>query len=209
MAQEPPDELLMARVSRGDREAFRALVERHQQSVFQLAWRQLGSRAEAEEVAQDTFERLYHAAGGYREIGCFRAWLLVIATRLCLNRKARHARWREQATEPDILAALAGPAPGAAEEELDQVRLHRAVRDAVLALPEEQRMAVLLCRFEGLSYAEIGAAMGKSVPAVTSLIWRAGERLRLALGEQLPPDGPASRKEPAPGRLKYPGADEP
>lgn len=195
----------MQRVASGDRAAFAALVERYQALVFRVAYRVLGRRADAEDVVQDTFLRLYLARARYRPTASFSSYLLTITTRLCLNRKARKSARQETSSEPDALerAAGAGEEAGSEQRVLQEER-DRAVRAAIAALPADQRMALVLFRFEQLSYEEIAAAMNRSESSVTSLLWRARARLRDALGE-IDAEDEAPRKISA-GRRLEPGA---
>lgn len=176
------DAWLMTQIADGDHGAFAALVERYQQMVFALAYRHLGSRADAEDMAQETFVRLYQAAPRYRQAAPLRAYLLTITSRLCLNRSARAPRRREQGVDGSALEQFATVDAGPEQELLGRERA-LAVQRAVLALPDDQRLALLLFRFEGLSCEAVAEAMGKSVAAVTSLLWRARERLGHELEE--------------------------
>ena len=176
------DKKLMEKVVRGDHEAFEELVLRHQASVFGLAYRYLGERSEAEDVAQETFVRLMGAASRYRPEAQFRTYLLKITTNLCLNRRARSYRRLEERLDPSD-ARLSNqrtsePDPEQALLRSEQVQ---AVRGAVLALPEDQRIALILFRFHGMSYDQVAEVMDKSPSAVTSLLWRARQRLRREL----------------------------
>ena len=171
----------MARVASGDQSAFRDLVTRHQNMVFGLAYRYLGDAADAEEIAQEAFCRLYAAAGRYRPEAAFRTYLLRIVTNLCSNRRARAYRRREEIRDPsdlDTKSSMATPRSELLGAERDQ-----AVRDAVAALPDDQRITLILFRFEGLSYEEVSDLTGKSVSSVTSTLWRARANLRRALHE--------------------------
>lgn len=177
------DEKLVARVAQGDHEAFRALVVRHRESVFGIAFRYLGNRSDAEEMAQETFVRLFEAAHRYRFEAKFRTYLLTITVRLCLNRRARRDR-REEAYDPGstVFSRLPSVAPNPEDAVVrDERRL--AISEAVLSLPEDQRLALILFYFEELPYQTIAKMMGKPIPAVTSLLWRARERLRRDLKE--------------------------
>jgi RNA polymerase sigma-70 factor (ECF subfamily) len=174
-------------------------VLRHQDAVFALAYRVLGNNADAEEIAQETFVRLYEAAPRYRPDAAFRTYLLRITTNLCLNRKARAYRQREQQREPQEIDAAPANSPAPADPEHLVLREERAaaVRAAVLALPEDQRVALILFRYEGFSYEAIAELTNKSVSAVTSLLWRARAALRASLGDwvaepgaQDPPQSP-------------------
>lgn len=176
----------MQRVSAGDRCAFRVIVERHQAAVYALAFRHLGTRAEAEDVTQETFVRLFGAAGRYESRGRLRSYVLRIAANLALNRRARHQRRFERSLDEAGSVALASEITGNPETHADERQRVSAIREAIAALPEDQRMVVLLTRFEELSYAEVARVLDKSVGAVTSLLWRARKELRARLAPPAP-----------------------
>jgi RNA polymerase sigma-70 factor (ECF subfamily) len=185
----------MARVASGDHSAFRDLVVLHQDRVHALAFRFLGNRADAEELSQETFVRLYEAARRYRPEASFRTYLLRITTNLCINRGARAYRQREESREPEEMDAVeSGSTAADPRAELMRQERANAVRDAVLALPADQRIALILFRFEELSYEEISELTGKSVSALTSLLWRARATLRSALEEWIEASSPQDPK---------------
>lgn len=173
----------MARVARGDHAAFRDLVLRHQDRVFGLAYRFFGNRADAEEVAQDSFARLFEAAPRYRAEASFRTYLLRITTNLCINRKARAYRHREESHDPAEVDAASDDDAADPRAALLQKERSLAVRAAVEGLPEDQRLVLILFRYEGLSYDQIAEMTEKSVSAVTSLLWRARASLRASLSD--------------------------
>ena len=186
------DDTLMQRTAAGDEAAFRLLVARWQQQVFAFLVHMLGSVEEAEDMTQDTFLKVFDQARRYRPEGRFRSWLLRIAgnqARSVLRRRkilswvgfdpSRHDR---PATDDDPLQQLA------------RRETARQVREAVASLPPRQRSAVILKRFQGLSYQEIAAVLDTTIPAVESLLQRAAESLRQSLGA---PDSAALRKEQA------------
>ena len=182
------DKQLMIRVASGDKPAFRELVSRHQNTVFAIAYRYLGDAADAEEIAQEAFCRLYAAAGRYRPEAAFRTNLLRIVTNLCSNRRARAYRRREESRNPgdlDIADDTMNPRSAVLAAERCQ-----ALRDAVAALPDEQRITLILARFEGLSYEEISALTGRSVSSVTSTLWRARASLRRSLDKWVQESSP-------------------
>ena len=153
--------------------------------------------------------RLFEAAARYRPTASFRSYLLTITTRLCLNRRAHFGYLREHPTDASVLDEIqAGGAPDPEDDLIEQER-RMDIRAAIGALPDEQRMAIILFRFEGLSYSEIAAVMGKSVSAVTSLMWRANGRLRVALQHLLDDDDEEARKDPPRHRLDKAGAKDP
>ncbi len=174
---------LMLRLARGDMRAFEEIVVQYERAVRNFAYRYLGDERRAEDIAQDTFLRVYKARERWRPEAKFHTWLFTITSRLCLN--AIRSRQRERRVirpaigtdERDSLATApdrrtASPVDGALAEE-------RAVliRRAVGELSENQRRALLLHRFEGLSYQEVAEAMGLSLEAVRSLLVRARKNL--------------------------------
>jgi RNA polymerase sigma-70 factor, ECF subfamily len=182
--QAPSDAQLMAGIRAGDREAFGALVARHQDGVLTYLARLTGQRTRAEDLAQDTFLRLWSQAGqGYQEQGRLRAYLLRIATRLALTELRRESRRR-------LLAALwlghgNGARPQAAAPAEDGGEAQRALRAALDRLPARQRAPLLLVEVEGLSCQEAAAALGVRPGTVKSRIHRARQRLATELRPHL------------------------
>jgi RNA polymerase sigma-70 factor (ECF subfamily) len=173
-----PDLPLLRRVAAGDGAACAALVDRHLGRIVALGWRMLGSRAEAEDVAQEVFLRLWQQAGGWRAGGArFSTWLHRVAVNLCLDRlRRRREVGLDFAGDPPSDA----PHPGAAIQ-------RRAVADRVQAalalLPERQRIAVVLCHFQELGNVEAAAVMEIGVEALESLLSRGRRKLRELLRE--------------------------
>jgi RNA polymerase sigma-70 factor (ECF subfamily) len=185
------DASLMIAFQQGDESAFATLVGRHREKVFRLACRYLGDVNAAEDLAQETFLRVYRARNSWRPEAKFTTWLYRVTANACLNElRARRVRKAVETTAPadrggevredsPDLAAV-DPAEAASKGEV-AIR----VRAAVEALPEDQRMAVLLSKYEGLSYRELADAMERSVPAVKSLLVRARDNLRTTLAPLL------------------------
>ena len=165
------DAYLVGAARGGDTDAFEELVRRHQDPMFRLALRMTGSRADAEEAAQDGFVDAWRSLAQYRGDASFRAWLARIVTRRCLDVVAAR---RPTVELPPVLEQPGGDV-GARAEERDRLR---ALVEAVLALPPDARAALVLREFQGLSYAEVAEALGASLPAVKGRIHRA--RLELA-----------------------------
>ena len=181
------DAALMARVAAGDGAAFRLLVERHSAMVHALAWRMLGP-ADAEDVVQESFTRLWVNAKGWAPAGGgLGGWLRRVATNLCLDRLRR-----PRTVGDELLAGHADEAP-LADATLDAARRQQAVADAVRALPDRQRAAIVLTYYEGLPNAEAAAILGLGVKAVESLLVRARQALIAILVRQ----GLIEREEPA------------
>ena len=172
------DAALMARVAAGDAAAFRRLVERHAAMVHALAWRMLGA-ADAEDVVQESFTRLWVNAKGWAPAGGgLGGWLRRVATNLCLDR----LRWPRMVGD-EALAGHADETP-AADVRLDAARRQAAVAEAVRALPDRQRAAIVLTYYEGVSNAEAAAILGLGVKAVESLLVRARQALTRALARR-------------------------
>ena len=186
LATEPSDIDLMLRFQKGDEEAFDRIVLRHQRSIVNLVRRFIGPLPETEDLAQDVFVRLYQARASYRPTAKFTTFLYRNTLNLCLNflrdRKHRKTVSIDGPGEEDDRrmempdASAEDPAESAGDRERK-----RAVREAVEALPDNQRMAVILSRWEGLSYKDIGETLDLSVMAVKSLLSRAKENLRYKL----------------------------
>ena len=177
MVGDPDAELLLA-FQRGDESAFRTLFERHARAMVAFCNHFVRNPARAEELAQDVFLKLHQAAPRYQPSARFKTFLYRIATNHCLNElrrgeqvARREARGRPD-DEPQDLDALPGSAP-TPEQEAAGGALARAVQALLDRLPEKQRAAFVLCRFQGLSYEEIAVTLDTSVPAVKSLVHRA------------------------------------
>ncbi|MGH7163292.1 MAG: RNA polymerase sigma factor [Planctomycetota bacterium] len=184
---ERSDVELMLAFRAGDDGAFSVLVQRHKDAVMNLTYRYLGNRADAEDLAQEVFLRVYRARKGYRPDAKFSTWLYRVAVNACLNevrsRKSRptHRAAALNAGDGEIGAALPDARNEAPPEAAAREELRAAVRNAVDALPERQRLALLLNKFHGLGYQEMAGALDLSVPAVKSLLVRARESVRRAI----------------------------
>lgn len=171
-----PDEIdvrLMAEIAAGDQHAMATLIRRHQDRVIGLAYRLLGDRHLAEDAAQDAFVQVLRSAGRYTPKARFTTWLYRIVVNRCHDLRRRHRRRKAEGL-PDGLAA-ATDAPG---RPLQAAETAARVRAAIDDLPERQRTAVLLSRFEQFSHRAIADATGWSESAVESLLVRAYARLR-------------------------------
>jgi RNA polymerase sigma-70 factor (ECF subfamily) len=184
-----PSADLMARVQAGDAGAFEELVSLWQDRLVTLFLHHTGDHATAEDLAQEVFLRVYRAREGYRPTAKFSTWIHTIANNVASDLRQRAYRRMERGVPPptgsssaigleQIAIAASGQRPA---RQADRVELQGVVRDAIAALNDNQRMAVLLAKFEQCSYEEIAAAMNLSVPAVKSLLFRARDQLRKAL----------------------------
>lgn len=172
------DAALMARLAAGESAALDVLVQRHQQRVRSLAMRLTGHGDAADDVAQDAFMRVMRSAGSYAPTAAFSTWLYRIVVNLCLDRQRRRADRHLALQDETPQHASAG-----AEQPLLEQERAVAVRREVEALPERQRLAVILHRFQGLSHAEVAEVMGCSESAVESLLVRGYAQLRQRLAQ--------------------------
>jgi RNA polymerase sigma-70 factor, ECF subfamily len=177
-----PEIAWMARIREGDMEAFRLLVEMHQARMIGTISKMLGSDAESEDLAQQVFIRIWKSAPRYRPTAKFTTWLFRITRNLVFNELRRKRHFADQ-------SEVIPEAVERAEREPDRVllegELQRAIREAINQLPESQRMAIILRRYEEMSYEDIAKVMGTSVPAVKSILFRARAELRERLQKYL------------------------
>ena len=172
------DTHLMLRAATGDEEAFAELFERHYARAVNIAYRSTGDRDLAEDIAMDAFARIYESRASFRASAKFTTYLYRVVVNLTINAAKRSRIVRQDPLEDGVLAAPAAADPSAQAE---RAEVARVVRDAVLALPPNQRLALILTRYEGMSYESAAEAMRVSVKAVESLLHRAKANLREAL----------------------------
>ncbi len=185
-----PDDSALGRARRGDLTAFNELVLEHQGIVFNVCLRMLGSRAAAEDAAQEAFISAWRNLPGLRG-EAFRGWLLRIASNACTDELRRRARRPATSLETALDEGMAHPADPepAPESALLSAELRGGIEKALLALPEDQRLAVVLCDVQGLEYEEIARVMRSNIGTVKSRLSRGRARLRqllLAQPELLP-----------------------
>jgi RNA polymerase sigma-70 factor (ECF subfamily) len=178
----------MLRVREGDRAAFAELVERYKQPVINLIARTINDPTEAEDLAQNAFVQAYKSAHRYEVTAKFSTWLFTIARNLALNeirRRSRHpADSLDETFQDDDDHAIRQPVDRRSSgptEDLLRGELEAKVEEAVGALPEKQRTALLLCREEEMSYEDIAKVIGCTLSATKSLIHRARETLKAQL----------------------------
>ena len=176
----------MLRVKAGDEEAFRDLIERHQRAVISVIYRALGDAWEAEDIAQRVFIQVFRSARRYQPTAKFTTWLYTITHNAIRNEYRRRARHAAESFDALTQPGEAGE-PGAQLADLRATdpsqtvierELQESIEAAVQLLPDAQRTAVILCRFEGLPYEEIAVVLGCSVSAVKSLLHRARATLK-------------------------------
>lgn len=182
------DTQLMIRFSGGDESAFDELFQRNSRRAYEIAVRFLANPDDAEDIVQEAFLRVYSSGDSWKPTAGFNTWLYRIVANLCLKkiRKAKIVRWesldnREDSREPDNFVPLPDASAIPPDEQLLRKETSELVQKAVQNLPPAQRMAVILHKFEALSYKEISEAMECSVSAVESLLHRAKLSLRKEL----------------------------
>jgi RNA polymerase sigma-70 factor (ECF subfamily) len=177
--QEESDAELMAEVQSGDRDAFARVVDRHKDAVVHYLTRLTGDRDRAEDLAQETFLRLFRAADGYAEQGFLRAYLFRIATNLVRSEERREKRLR--LLLPFLSSAGRRHAEPAAPSGLLLQEMHRQVAVAVASLPLRFRVPLVLHEIEGWSYADIAQELSCREGTVKSRIHRGRQCLRQKL----------------------------
>jgi len=179
------DAAVMLRVAAGDEASFNYLVEKYHRPMIHFLFRMVRNQAVAEELAQEVFLRVYRARESYRAEARFTTWLYRIATNLGVNhaRDTRHER-AAQTVYLDQPDEETGTTPDLADDEITvEQRLLRdermaAIKSHVMALPERQRMAVLMHKYQGMDYRQIGEVLKLSESATKSLLFRAYQTLR-------------------------------
>ena len=186
--EDADDVRLMRLVGQGDTGAFEELVDKHQALVAGTVARMLGSNSDVEDIAQQVFIRVWKSARRYVPRAKFTTWLLKITRNLVFNELRRSRRrphvplQSEPGAEDPPLKDETNLAPDAS---LLESELQRTVEEAILQLPESQRMALVLRRYEQLSYEQIAEVLDLSVPAVKSVLFRARTELRSRLSKYL------------------------
>lgn len=179
---------LMGRIREGDFAAFEQLIEIHQRSVIGTVAKMLGNPSEAEDISQQVFIRVWKSAARYEPQAKFTTWLFTITRNLVFNEVRRRQRKptvsvqeREETTHR-VVEDVQGSSP---DEDLLRSEMEAAIDRAIEALPEKQRLAVVLRRYEEMPYEEIGVVLSMSVPAVKSLLFRARTQLKESLQKYL------------------------
>ncbi len=171
---------IIKKVKEGDQYAFKKLFQKYQDYVFNICYRMTGNRHDAEDTTQDVFIKIFHSIGNFRGDSAVKSWIYRIAVNACLNRERRRklTSWvsldflmngrtefqpRDESSSPDI--------------NLEQAERERIVQQAIQSLPSRQKTALVLQRYDDLSYQQIAEIMETTTSAVESLIHRAKENL--------------------------------
>jgi RNA polymerase sigma-70 factor, ECF subfamily len=204
------DVQLMLEAKAGNDASFEHLLQRYRTPLVNFLYRMVRDSATAEDLAQEVFLRVYRARHGYEASAKFTTWLFRIATNLALNR-IRDTRYRQMEVSLDVRAEDDQPVMELPARELrvDQILIERdrtvIIRRAVEALPEKQRIAVLLHKYEEMDYCEIAKVLECSEAALKSLLFRAYETLRVQLAPLVglaASPAPATPAEAGKGRLQ-------
>ena len=184
------DEELVARSKTGDIDSFNQLVKRWERPIFALAYRTLGREEDARDVTQETFLRAFRALAGFKGDAKFSSWLYRIALNLCRDwmRKERRAPLVAVSEDVDLeqMAAVQGPVE-TVEDLAARAELYREVAKAMDRLPAEQRQAIILKEYHGLTFQEIADLMKCPLSTVKTRVYQGLSTLRKQLGEQMTP----------------------
>jgi RNA polymerase sigma-70 factor (ECF subfamily) len=169
------DEELVARSRGGDLDSFNQLVVRWERPIYALAYRVIGREEDARDVTQETFLRAYRALGGFKGQAKFSSWLYRITLNLCRDwiRRERRAPIAQAPEGVDLLELASDSAPSESIEDLVSRRqLGRAVAQAMSHLPDEQRTAIILKEYHGLTFQEIADLLGCPLSTVKTRLYQ-------------------------------------
>jgi RNA polymerase sigma-70 factor (ECF subfamily) len=183
------DLVWMQRVKEGDTDAFRQLIEAHQYRIIGTVTKMLGDDSDAEDIAQQVFIRVWKSAGRYEPTAKFTTWLFKITRNLVFNelrRRKRHpVQSLDRVSDDDRPLQVVDRGSKAPDTSLLDEEMQAAIQKAIDELPETQRMAIILRRYDDIAYEEIGEILDLSVPAVKSVLFRARTELREKLKHYL------------------------
>src|SRR3989338_2769079 len=174
----------MLSFQKGDKAAFEKLVEKHCKRVFNIANRFLNNKEAAEDLNQDVFVKIYNAASSYRPAAKFQTWVYQIVRNACLNELRRRKKpvfsidQTIETEDHEIKKELQDQMNPTPQEAAWRKETGDVIKEAIQSLPENQRLAVILQRYENLSYEDIAKTLNCSVKAVKSLLNRAKENLK-------------------------------
>ncbi|PIV55610.1 RNA polymerase subunit sigma-24 [Candidatus Desantisbacteria bacterium CG_4_10_14_0_8_um_filter_48_22] len=187
---EDKDAELMLRFKEGDDSTFERLFEKYKKPVLNMIYRFIGTKAEAEELTQEVFLKVYQARYSYEVRAKFATWLYRIAKNLCFNwiRHKRIIRFFStdnpfRAPEVEVYREIPDSSQDPADIVLEKKEMAEQIQNALRSLPENQRITIILKEYERKSYDEIAQILGHSVSSVKAIIFRARENLRHLLSK--------------------------
>jgi RNA polymerase sigma-70 factor (ECF subfamily) len=181
------NEQFLSELKNGQADAFRKLVEEHQHNVINICYRFVHDKAEAEDLAQETFIEVHRSIGGFRGQSSIATWIHRIAISKSLDfvrkqgREKRGGKLRALLSQDDKVADIPAPASTGPDKVLEQQERRRVLQRALDSLPKNQRVAFVLSKYDGLSYQEIADTLKISLSSVESLIHRAKKNLQKRL----------------------------
>jgi RNA polymerase sigma-70 factor (ECF subfamily) len=190
------DEELVARSIGGDADSFNQLILRWERPIYALAYRTIGREEDARDVCQETFLRAFRALPGFRGQAKFSSWIYRIALNLCRDwvRRERRTGFVQPPEDVDLMDLAAAAEPAESIEDLvarkDQIRV---IERAMAMLPEDQRTAIVLKEYHGLTFQEIADLLGCPLSTVKTRLYQGLSVLRRELTKQAGPQGPALR----------------
>jgi len=180
---------LMMRVKDGDDSAFNELIRRHYRSVMNFIYRFTRDRENSEDLTQEVFLRIYRSVKSYKPEAKFTTWLFKIATNLCIT-KVKY-RNKEQTLSLDDVSGTEDLKDSKISDGFDlkyRSEMRKIIFDALNSIPERERVSIILCKYEGLSYDEVAEVIGCTVGAVKTYVHRGRlkliDRLKPFLGEE-------------------------
>ncbi len=185
-----PDVQLMLKCQKDDKEAFEQLLDKHKSMVINIIYRFMADKNEAEDLAQEVFLKIYTSRHNYKPKAKFTTWVFKITANLCLNHIRNTKKYTSQTISMDETSEQKEEHPAQQFEDTKQAKpneallkkeLEEVVREAIQSLPPNQGMAVILRRYQDLSYEEIAQTLHCSVLSVKALLFRAKENLRRKL----------------------------
>lgn len=187
--EKEPEKELIAKIGAGDHSAFKVLFDTYKSAIFNVCFRMLGNKQKAEDLTQDVFFQAYKSIKQFRSESRISYWLYRIAVNFCINhqKKKKRAQWLSLdillESSKEKLSAITASSENSPDVLLEKREKKHIVQKAINSLPKPQRIAVILHRYEGLSYQEIAEVMECSVSSVESRLHRA----KVSLAKKLLP----------------------
>lgn len=182
---QPADEILIKRSKNGDLEAFELLVKRYENKVYTVAYRFLGNHADASDLAQEAFLRLYQALPGFRGDSGFMTWLYRITANVCRDELRRRQKYQVVSLDGEGASGNGGPGiaqlPGrdlSPEEAYEQKEFNELIQQCLLSLSEEHRLVLIMREIQGMSYEEIAEVLNCSLGTVKSRLSRSRQAFK-------------------------------